>query len=115
MTVVSIWICKSSHNLCVFNCLGEVGAEIKKRSILVLLKWLQWWVFFSVKQEAEANGLGKVNVIDVEAIDEEAMDQSVTISRGEFKHTQPAPVHTLSGKTGTQKVFMCRVSQLGSR
>lgn len=85
--------------------LGEVGAEVK-RSIFVLLKWLQWWVFFYVKQEAEANGLGKVNVIDVEAIDEEAMDQSVTISRGEFKHTHPAPVHALSGKTGTESVHV---------
>ena len=34
------------------------------------------------------------------------MDQSVTISRGELKHTHPAPVHALSGKTGTESVHV---------
>lgn len=80
-----------------FNSLRELCAEVQ-RSILVLFKWLQWWLFFFANQEAEANGLGKVNVIDFEAIDEEATDQSVTISRGEFKHTHPAPVRILPGK-----------------
>lgn len=52
-------------------------------------------------QEAEAQGLGKVNVRDVEAVDEETLDYNVTESRVEFRHHHNPPLHSGSVKLST--------------